>query len=67
MGDAFPAQRGRSPFRLGLLVIRPRCAAEEAQKAVAAGSNAFALDLYGRLRASEKGNLFFSPYSLSSA
>jgi serpin B len=30
------------------------------------GDNVFALDLYSRLRA-EKGNLFFSPYSISSA
>ena len=41
-------------------------AAEEPQKAVGAGNNAFAVDLYARLRA-EKGNLFFSPYSISSA
>jgi len=34
--------------------------------AVAAGGNVFALDLYRRLRA-EEGNLFFSPYSLSTA
>ena len=30
------------------------------------GNSAFALDLYGRLRA-KKGNLFFSPYSISTA
>ena len=30
------------------------------------GSNAFAVDLYARLK-SEKGNLFFSPYSISTA
>lgn len=35
-------------------------------KAVAAGNTAFALDLYGQLRAQE-GNLFFSPYSISTA
>jgi len=34
--------------------------------AIAQGNNAFALDLYQQLRA-EDGNLFFSPYSLSSA
>ncbi len=34
--------------------------------AIANGNNAFALDLYQQLRA-EGGNLFFSPYSLSSA
>ena len=31
-----------------------------------AGNNAFALDLYGELRG-EKGNLFFSPFSISTA
>ena len=30
------------------------------------GNTAFALDLYSQLR-SEKGNLFFSPYSISTA
>jgi serpin B len=35
-------------------------------KTLAADTNAFAADLYGRL-ASEKGNLFFSPYSIESA
>ena len=34
--------------------------------AVAKGNNAFAVDLYGRLK-QQDGNLFFSPYSLSSA
>lgn len=36
------------------------------EKAVANGGNAFATDLYGRLR-SKPGNLFFSPYSVSVA
>ena len=35
-------------------------------KAVVAGNNAFAFDLYARLMG-EKGNLFFSPYSVSTA
>jgi serpin B len=35
-------------------------------KAVIAGQNAFALDLYKQLRG-EEGNLFFSPYSISTA
>jgi serpin B len=35
-------------------------------RTLAAGSNAFATDLYGRL-AGEDGNLFFSPYSIDSA
>src|SRR5437899_7933470 len=33
-------------------------------QAVVAGNTAFAIDLYGRLR-SAPGNLFFSPYSIS--
>jgi len=36
------------------------------QAALAAGNNAFALDLYARVKG-EGGNLFFSPYSISSA
>src|SRR5438105_5048973 len=36
-------------------------------KAVADGNNAFAIDLYKKLAEKEPGNLFFSPYSLSSA
>jgi serpin B len=39
---------------------------EEDQKTAAAENAAFALDLYGRLRATDD-NLFFSPYSVSSA
>ncbi len=35
-------------------------------KTLAADTNAFAADLYGRL-SGEKGNLFFSPYSIESA
>jgi serpin B len=35
-------------------------------KAVVADNNAFAFDLYAQLR-EEKGNLFYSPYSISSA
>ncbi|NQT51969.1 serpin family protein [bacterium] len=35
-------------------------------KGVVAGNNAFALDLYAKL-SQEKGNLFFSPYSISTA
>ncbi len=35
-------------------------------RAVVAGNTAFALELYGELKGSE-GNLFFSPYSISSA
>src|SRR3954449_10859221 len=35
-------------------------------QSVADGNNQFAVDLYGKLR-SEKGNLFFSPYSAHTA
>jgi serpin B len=41
-------------------------ATDKAEKAVVAGNTRFALDLYARLRAGQ-GNLFFSPYSLSTA
>src|SRR5947209_1876439 len=34
---------------------------------VVEGNNRFALDLYGRLRGEQPGNLFFSPSSLSTA
>ncbi len=36
-------------------------------KAVAEGNNQFATDLYARLRTDEPTNLFFSPYSISTA
>ncbi|MDW8392608.1 MAG: serpin family protein, partial [Oscillochloridaceae bacterium] len=48
---------------------RPRRAAEAPQadrEALVAGNAAFAFDLYRSLR-SEVGNLFLSPYSVSSA
>jgi serpin B len=48
---------------------QPRTAEKEqkmAAEAVVAQNNLFALDLYGKLRARE-GNLFFSPYSISTA
>lgn len=35
--------------------------------ALLAGNNRFAVDLYGRLRSATSGNLFFSPYSISTA
>ena len=34
---------------------------------IADGNNRFALELYSKLRESEKGNLFFSPYSIHTA
>lgn len=39
----------------------------DALQAAADGEAAFALDLYGRLAAAEKGNVFFSPYSIHAA
>ncbi len=56
---------------IGLHVVVPgssACAAEPKAdvRALVDGDNAFALDLYARL-AGDKGNLFFSPYSISSA
>src|SRR6185295_10729989 len=36
-------------------------------KAVAKGGNEFATDLYARLRSDKSSNLFFSPYSISTA
>jgi len=41
-------------------------ASDAGAKAVAASNNGFAADLYAKLR-EQKGNLFFSPYSISSA
>lgn len=37
------------------------------QVSVSDGNNAFACDLYAELKAEAKGNLFFSPYSISTA
>jgi serpin B len=59
---------------LGCLAVAPVLAparghekqAEEDARAVVRGNTAFALSLYARLRG-EPGNLFFSPYSISTA
>lgn len=40
---------------------------EEDLSALVSGQTAFAFDLYRRLRETESGNLFFSPYSISMA
>ena len=50
------------------LLVAPAAQAEDnvAVKAVVEGNTAFALDLYRQLRTS-RGNLFFSPYSVSTA
>jgi serpin B len=61
------------PLMVGLLALAVPVRGVEKEKAgkgdvaeVVKGNNAFAFDLYGRLR-TEKGNLFFSPYSISTA
>jgi serine protease inhibitor len=54
---------------LSLLFIASVSAAEEAQgdlRYPVSGNTAFAVDLYSKLKGKE-GNLFFSPYSISSA
>ena len=69
---------GRAPAALALAVLaslaagctkkapkRPKAPEGDVASAVE-GMNAFALDLYARLR-EEKGNLVFSPYSISTA
>jgi len=54
-------------FVLLLAVVSAFAGSEEANvKTLAEGNNAFALALYKQL-SSEKGNLFFSPYSISTA
>ncbi len=58
-----PAQMVRSEQER---ITEPAVAWEE-QAMLAAGNNAFALDLYHRLSEADDGNLFFSPYSLSTA
>ncbi|MDR2529265.1 MAG: serpin family protein [Synergistaceae bacterium] len=52
---------------LCLSVSRAWGAAPPETQAVAAAVNAFALDAYRQLAKDEKGNIFFSPYSISSA
>ncbi len=49
-----------------LAAARAAEAASADQAALASSNNAFALDLYGRIKG-QGGNLFFSPYSISSA
>jgi serpin B len=41
--------------------------AKEEAKAAAAANNLFAAEVYAKLRTEAKGNLFFSPYSISTA
>ena len=68
---ATPAPAGPGGAHLSLVQSElPRETApqvsDEAREALAAGSRAFALDLYRALR-EQDGNLFYSPYSISTA
>ncbi len=49
---------------LGAVLLSFRAVGQSNTTAIAAANNAFACDLYGRLK-STAGNLFFSPYSIS--
>jgi serpin B len=51
---------------LAALVLSPAARAEDSRSKLVKGNTQFALELYGKLRA-EKGNLFFSPFSISTA
>jgi len=63
-------------FMAGIALAAPMCEAAgiapqaepdaEAVKALAAGNNEFAFEIYGKLKA-DKGNIFFSPFSLRTA
>src|ERR1700685_3107030 len=58
---------GRAPTALFLLLLGSRCiGAEPAAGDAAKSGAAFVADLY-RLLAARKGNVFFSPYSISEA
>jgi len=46
--------------------VLPAGPAGTGQKAITAGNSAFAFSLYGQLK-DQKGNIFFSPYSISTA
>jgi serpin B len=59
-------KRAGTIWLLGLLFTTLAVAEETHLQTVVAGNNSFALDLYGHLRGQD-GNLFFSPYSISTA
>ena len=52
---------------LAALPLEDAMSASQAPERLVLGNTQFALALYGRLAAREKGNLFLSPYSISSA
>lgn len=65
-----PSTPAVAPTPVTPTVTRDRSVApvtEDERKSVVEGNNAFAVDLYGKLKDNEKGNLFFSPYSISTA
>ncbi len=62
----FVALASATAWAAGGAVGRPEMREREGVQAVARGGNAFAVDLYSKLRGQE-GNLFFSPYSISTA
>ncbi|MFH1066935.1 MAG: serpin family protein [bacterium] len=55
-------------FLIAAVIVMPfsLVAAEEEKNALADGNNQFALDLYAKIK-SKEGNLFFSPYSITTA
>jgi len=59
--DGWPQEEAEPQAKQG-----PTVAQEEGQTGLVAGNTRFALDLYDQLR-KEDGNLFFSPFSLSTA
>jgi serpin B len=65
-GAKLPAGAARDGSLSDNLVATVVAIAEPDVKTLIRDNSAFALDLYGRLRAAE-GNLFLSPYSISSA
>jgi serpin B len=56
-----------NPLRVEKVVLSEADRARRNVKSVVAGNSAFALDLYRQLASTKEGNLFFSPYSISTA
>ena len=54
-----------APASAGATELTPRLRGD--RQKIVEGNNAFALDLYTRLGTEKEGNLFFSPYSISTA
>ncbi len=54
-------------LRVEKVVLSEADRARRNVKSVVAGNSAFALDLYRQLASTKEGNLFFSPYSISTA